>query len=125
MTIRGIAARPERNSQGLWISVSCGVSVAACRFVGSFDEDAVLKLRARSDQRDKVGGRPFQSGGAATPPGVLKPVIAGTSARRVGADLRSIPGLKFMTELPDNYKGQKLLASIAEDQELLPFLRSM
>jgi hypothetical protein len=30
MTIRGIAARPERNSQGLWISVSCGVSVTAC-----------------------------------------------------------------------------------------------
>ena len=29
MTIRGIAARPERNSQGLWISVSCGVSVTA------------------------------------------------------------------------------------------------
>jgi hypothetical protein len=27
MTIRGIAARPERNSQCLWISVSCGVSV--------------------------------------------------------------------------------------------------
>jgi hypothetical protein len=30
MTIRGIAARPERNSQGLWISVSSGVSVIAC-----------------------------------------------------------------------------------------------
>ena len=30
MTIRGIAAHPERNSQRLWISVSCGVSVAAC-----------------------------------------------------------------------------------------------
>ena len=56
MTIRGIAARPERNSQGLWISASCGVSVTACRFVVSFDEDAVLELRARSDQRDEVGG---------------------------------------------------------------------
>jgi len=30
MTIRGIAARPERNSQGLWIRVSCVVSVTAC-----------------------------------------------------------------------------------------------
>jgi two-component system, OmpR family, sensor histidine kinase VanS len=30
MTIRGIAARPERSSQGLWISGSCGVSVTAC-----------------------------------------------------------------------------------------------
>jgi two-component system, OmpR family, sensor histidine kinase VanS len=30
MTIRGIAARPERNSQGLWISASCGGSVSAC-----------------------------------------------------------------------------------------------
>ena len=29
MTIRGIAARPERNSQGVWISVPCGVSVTA------------------------------------------------------------------------------------------------
>ena len=27
MTTRGIAAHSERNSQGLWISVSCGVSV--------------------------------------------------------------------------------------------------
>jgi hypothetical protein len=43
MTITGIAARPERNSQGLWISVSCGVSVTACSFIGSFDEDAVLE----------------------------------------------------------------------------------
>ena len=56
MTIRGIAARPERNSQGLWISVSCGVRVTACRFVGSFDADAVLELRPASDQRDEVGG---------------------------------------------------------------------
>jgi len=29
MTIRRIAARPERNSQGLWIGVTCGVSVIA------------------------------------------------------------------------------------------------
>jgi hypothetical protein len=37
---------PESNSQGPWISVSCGVSVTACWFVGSFDEDAGLELRA-------------------------------------------------------------------------------
>ena len=56
MTIRRIAARPERNSQDLWSSVSCGMSVTACRFVGLFDEDAVLELRAGSDQRDELGG---------------------------------------------------------------------
>jgi hypothetical protein len=32
------------------------MSITACQFVGSFDEDAVLELRAGSDQRDEVGG---------------------------------------------------------------------
>ena len=27
MTVTRIAARPEKDSQGLWISMSCGVSV--------------------------------------------------------------------------------------------------
>ncbi len=56
MTIGGMAGRPERKSQGLWIGVSCGVRVTACRSVGSCDEDAVLELRVGSDQRDEVDG---------------------------------------------------------------------
>jgi hypothetical protein len=56
MMIRGIAARPERNRQGRWIRRSGGVTVTACGFVGSFDEDAVPERRAGSDQRDEVGG---------------------------------------------------------------------
>jgi len=36
--------------------VSCGARVTACWFVGSFDENAVLELRAGTELRDEVGG---------------------------------------------------------------------
>jgi hypothetical protein len=42
MTISGIATRPERNSQGLWFSVSCGVSVTACTAGPAQDQLAAL-----------------------------------------------------------------------------------
>ena len=53
MTFGGIAAHFKKNSQGRWIRMSCGVSVTAGRFVGSFAEDAALGpfagVRLRTD----------------------------------------------------------------------------
>lgn len=62
-TSRPIAAMS--NCRDLWIGVSCGLSLAS-GFVGSFDESAVLELRAGSDEGDEVGcvhGAPAGLGG--------------------------------------------------------------
>jgi hypothetical protein len=64
MMIRGIAARPERKRQGLWISLSCGVSATACRFVGSFDEDAILELRPALTSATRWAGDHFKARGS-------------------------------------------------------------
>jgi hypothetical protein len=69
MTIRRIAARPERNCQGLWIGVTCGMSVIAPAHellslaqavapAGTQSLDLKVKLRYRGDRyRDTSGVR--------------------------------------------------------------------
>src|ERR687898_342117 len=53
MTIRGIAARPARTNQGLWISVSCSVSFTAIA-IPAAREPGPLVTRCRSRTVAKV-----------------------------------------------------------------------
>lgn len=80
--------------KSLWIGVSRGVSLTS-RFVGSFDELAVLELRAGADERGEVGCVHHDQG---IPPGLLRPrsgliAVSGVRARCAG---RCVTGRRTM-----------------------------